>query len=285
MNYAQNKGLRTLIYTNGLALNKDLLIELRNNGASQILIHIDSYQGRNGYREEKDLLKLRDYYCNMFRGVRGVKLGFIQPVSADKIEDINLTVNFYRKNIDIISLVVYTLYRDIYWEADVRKSINTNITIEDVVSKIKHYYQYTPCAFLESANKPENITWLFSLLVGFKDKEIGFLDGDFYKFIQERYRKIKGKFLFINKENKMNILKLFYYFNFKCVRDIVKNYFKTIAKNPIKINQPIYFQTMLILRGPEKTESSWDLCRACPDAMFYDGKLVPSCILEGLRRK
>jgi len=34
-----------------------------------------------------------------------------------------------------------------------------------------------------------------------------------------------------------------------------------------------------------KVENKWDLCRNCPDRIIYNGKLVPSCILEDLKNK
>ena len=27
----------------------------------------------------------------------------------------------------------------------------------------------------------------------------------------------------------------------------------------------------------------WDVCKGCPDAMMYEGKLIPSCLLERVR--
>ena len=43
-------------------------------------------------------------------------------------------------------------------------------------------------------------------------------------------------------------------------------------------------QVLVILNLPEKTSKGWDLCEGCPDAMFYKGKLVPSCLLERIKK-
>jgi hypothetical protein len=69
------------------------------------------------------------------------------------------------------------------------------------------------------------------------------------------------------------------------VSKILFNYFRYKPKGDAKKNGILYFQTLLIIRGPEQKKNKWDLCKGCPDRMIYKGKLVPSCILEDLKDK
>jgi len=284
VNYAYKKGLRTMIYTNGIALNEKVLRDLKDSGASQFVLHIDKFQNRDGCKNENDILKLRDKYCNLFRKVGGVNLGFIQPIAKDNLKDINLLLDFYKRNIDIVNLIVFTLYREVCWDHTVKPNINTNISVEDIVNEIHQKHKYQPCSYLGSTENINDPTWLFSIRVGFNNATLGFLDGKIYKFIQKRYRRNRGKYLFITKKNKTNINKLLRYFSFSCIRRIIGNYVKMKMTKSIGLDSTIYFQTMLILRGPEKKKKEWDLCRGCPDAMFYKNKLVPSCILEEIKK-
>ncbi|MDP2708533.1 MAG: radical SAM protein [bacterium] len=285
VSYANNNGLRVMIYTNGLALTEEKIRELKNSGATQFVLHIDKFQGRVGYNNENDLLKLRDKYCNLFRKVGGVNLGFIQPIAKDNLKDINLLLDFYNRNIDIVNLVVFTLYREVCWDHAVKPNIDTNISVEDVVIEIRQRHKYEACSYLGSNKSINDPTWLFSIKVGINGYLFGFLDGKIYKLIQERYRKNKGKYLFLTRKNKINILKLLRYFNFTSILKIVFKYLKKKIINPLALSNTVYFQTMLILRGPEKQKGEWDLCQGCPDAMFYKDKLVPSCILEEIKKK
>ena len=54
------------------------------------------------------------------------------------------------------------------------------------------------------------------------------------------------------------------------------------AEKKIKLKD-ITYQVILIIDGPEKINGKWELCDGCPDAMYYKGKLVPSCLLERVK--
>ena len=44
--YSTKKGLKTKVYTNGFALTKNRLIELKNSGLTEAIIHLDRFQQR-----------------------------------------------------------------------------------------------------------------------------------------------------------------------------------------------------------------------------------------------
>ncbi|MEK7658637.1 MAG: radical SAM protein [Patescibacteria group bacterium] len=285
ISYIKSLGLKTKIFTNGIILNEALLEKLKECGASEFLIHIDKFQPREGYKNktENELNDLRNYYCGIFRRVGGVNLGFIQPFSKDNLSDINSILKFCKNNVDIVSLVVFTLYSDINWSDSIKFKINADITVLDVVSAIKNQFSYVPSAYLGSTIDPDSPTWLFSISVGFKDSELGFFDGKLYRNIELRHYKKTGRYLITKIGNKISLLQLFKLINYSCVRKILKNYLVSILKNPSRIREYVYLQRHLVLRGPKLTNNKRDLCDGCPDAMFYDGRLVPSCILEEIK--
>lgn len=286
ISYIKSCGLKTKIFTNGIMLNEAFLEKLKECGAGEFLIHIDKFQPREGYKNksENELNELRNYYCSLFRKVGGVNLGFIQPFSKDNLSDINSILKFCRNNVDIVSLVVFTLYSDINWDNSTRSKINADITVSDVVDAIKNQFSYVPSAYLGSTIDPDSPTWLFSISVGFKDSELGFFDGKLYRNIELRHYKKTGRYLITKIGNKISIMQLLKLINYSCVRKIFKNYIVSIVKNPGRIRENIYLQRHLILRGPKFTDNNKrDLCDGCPDAMFYNNKLVPSCILEEIK--
>lgn len=283
VNYAHQQGLEVIIYTNGLLLDEEKLRSLKYNGASQFFLHIDKFQNRNTYINETDLLKLREKYCNMFRKVGGVNLGFIQPISKNNLTDVNLLVDFYNKNIDIVNFVAFSLYSDVCWDQKTKLNIDTGIDMEDIVNEIRRKYEFEVCAYLGSTKNISNPTWLFSTKVGTNDYQFGCLDGKMFKFIQTNHHKKTGKYLFVTKDNKINILKLFVGLGGRSISRIIVNYLKKKMVAPINLGSTVYFQTTLILRGPKQLTGEWDLCQGCPDAIFFQDKLVPSCILEVIK--
>ncbi|MBN1118627.1 MAG: radical SAM protein, partial [Bacteroidales bacterium] len=113
ISYAAHKNLRTMVYTNGVDLDEARLFKLKSAGVTQIVIHIDIYQGRKNCATEEQADALREEFCNLFRKVKGVNLGFIQPLSRETLADISKSNAFFVRNRDVINLVVYTLYREI----------------------------------------------------------------------------------------------------------------------------------------------------------------------------
>jgi len=286
ISYIKSRGLKTRIFTNGAMLDEACLRKLKECGANEFVIHVDKFQVRDGlkYNSEAEANKLRETYCNLFRKVGDVNIGFIQPFSKDTLSDVVEVLGFCKRNADIVSLIVFILYSDINWGSSLKSKIDTDITVLDIVSRISDKFNYMPSAYLGSTVDPNDPTWLFSISVCFKDSDIGFFDGKFEEYIESRYYKRKGKYLITKIGNDISVFKLAKLIKYKCVRNILKNYITTLIKNPSKIKEDTFIQRTLILRGPKLTSNGErDLCAGCPDAMFYNNKLVPSCILEEIK--
>lgn len=280
VSYASAKGLRSMIYTNGIALDEELLIELKECGAVQMVIHIDRFQIRKGKRlTDNDVEELKFHFCEMFRKVKGINLGFIQPISRDCLQILDSMNQFFIANRDIINLVVYTLYREICWLHNKKPEIDTSITMEDVALALKEKESYQPAAYLPGRIRTSEPSWLFSFSIGNSNQIVGFMDGKLYSTLQKRYYKRNGRHLFISRKNRVRLSGLIKLIGLQSVRKIFLN----IISSRFPIKNGLYFQTCLILRGPIKNGQEWDLCDGCPDAMFNGKELVPSCILNDNR--
>jgi hypothetical protein len=284
--YIKSCGLKSRIFTNGIALNELFLKKLKKWGANEIIIHIDKFQTRNGVKanSEGEVNLERASYCNIFRKVGGVNLGFIQPFSKNNLSDVSEVLRFCKNNDDVISVIVFTLYSDVNWEKSLKFNINTDISVSDVMREVKENFEYEPCSYLGSTIDKSDPTWLFSISVSLSGSHIGFFDGKFSKYIEDRYYNKNKKYLITRIGNHIPIFYLVKYIRFKCVRNILKNYILFLVKNPLKIKDGTYLQWFLILRGPKlDVNGERDLCSGCPDPMFYNGKLVPSCILDEVK--
>ena len=40
----------------------------------------------------------------------------------------------------------------------------------------------------------------------------------------------------------------------------------------------------VIVDPPSLENNKWDLCKGCPDPMIHNGNLVPSCLLERIKK-
>lgn len=283
VDYCSSKKLRTMLYTNGVALKIEMLHNLKKVGLTQALVHVDRFQIRPDFNKNATVDSMREHFSDLFREVGGVQLGYIQPLSSDCFTELEDIVKFAQKNIDIVSLLVFTMYREVCWTNETRKNINTNITVEQTVEFLQKIDNYIPSAYLSSEKNDDDPTWLFATKTGLPGINTGYFSPKFYKIAHERYRKLKGKYLFISRHSNLKISSLLRYFWIENNIKIISNFLKSRNKNTEKYKE-LYFQTFLILRGPLQIENKkWDLCENCPDRIIYNGKLVPSCILEDLK--
>ncbi|MBN2893309.1 MAG: radical SAM protein [Bacteroidales bacterium] len=278
--YATSKKLRTMIYTNGLSLTEKKLKELKDAGATQFLVHADKYQERPDIKDEMTVNDLQQKFCDLFRKVNGPLLGFIQPLSTNNyIADIERITNISQKNTDIVSLNVFTLYKDVCWEPEIKQKISVSLTMKEVVEAFAENNGFIPATYLPSEFNQFDPTWIFGTRVGTKNQNFGYFEPKLLKLTHEKYRKRTGKHMFISRRNNVKMLGLLKLLNYKSIRKIWSKYL-------FSKKSPVYFQTVLLLRGPEKNnEKEWDLCKGCPDRIIYNGRLVPSCILEDLKNK
>lgn len=282
ISYIASKKCRSMLYTNGVALSNERIKQLKTAGLTQVVIHIDRFQERPDLKKNATPNTLREKFCSLFREIKDIRLGFIQPVSLDCFDEVKAIMQLAQQNIDVVNLIVFTLYREICWNDETKKQINTEITTRQLVEKMQEFDNFKPAAFLPSTVSNNDPTWLFGIKTGVPEMKLGYFSPDLYQFSHERYRNKYKRHLFISRNNEIkpgSLLKLIFQKN---IRSILKKWYSGRFTGKIKA-QKLYFQTFLILRGPLKNEKKWDLCQGCPDRMLYEGKLVPSCILEDLK--
>ena len=70
----KERGLKPILNTNGLALTKELLMELKKAGVFGFTFHIDSKQGRPGWKDknELELNELRYHYARMLADAKNI---------------------------------------------------------------------------------------------------------------------------------------------------------------------------------------------------------------------
>ncbi len=71
----------------------------------------------------------------------------------------------------------------------------------------------------------------------------------------------------------------------KGVRQAAWNFLKQIARRPLKLFQPVYVQTVLIIQPMDVlADGRISMCDGCPDITVYKGELAWSCRLDERRQ-
>src|ERR1035438_1168442 len=135
------KGLKPILNTNGLALTKELLLELKKAGVYGFTFHVDSKQSRPGWKNktETELNELRYQFASMLAEAGNISCAFNSTVYEDTMQYVpelemlaeagniscafNSTVyedtmqyvpelvKWGQKHIDIVQVMVFILYR------------------------------------------------------------------------------------------------------------------------------------------------------------------------------
>ncbi len=293
------RGMKPILNTNGLALTKEFLIELKKAGAFGFTIHIDSKQGRPEWKgkNELELNELRLHYANMIADVGNLSCAFNSTVYEDTMKYIPEMVKWAEKHIDKVHVMVFILYRavmnkevDFYLGPD---KINmsalvynedpetrANIQAPEIVELIrKEYPDFDPCAYLNGSEKPDTFKWLLTGRLGRKNKIYGYVGRKGMEAIQMFHHLFNDRYLAYArpKDNKKGKSFLLMGLFDKKLRKSFFNYYK----NPLNIFRRLYYQSVMIIQPVDFVyNGKQNMCDGCPDMTVWNGQLVWSCRME-----
>jgi len=295
----RDKGLKPILNTNGLALTKELLLELKKAGVYGFTFHIDSKQGRPGWKNknEIELNELRLKYANMLAEAGNISCAFNSTVYEDTMQYIPELVKWAEDNIDKVQVMVFIIYRavdnqkmDFYlgpkkiemnqlvYNEEVQE--RTDIQANEVYGLIKNKFpDFDSCAYLNGSEKPDSFKWLLTGRLGRRGKIYGYMGRKSMEIIQMFHHLLFDRYLaysspsLTSKGKSMLLLSAFD----KKLRKGFFNYFK----NPLNIFRKLHYQSVMIIQPVDFLEDGrQNMCDGCPDITVWNGQLVWSCRME-----
>jgi pyruvate-formate lyase-activating enzyme len=298
-------GLKPIINTNGLALNKELLLELKKAGAVGFTFHVDSKQHRPFWKgkTEIELNKLRLHFAKMLDEVGELSCSFNSTVYGDTLQYVPDIVEWGQKHIDIVHVIVFIAFRaavlasqfDYYAgpekidmspivystpEEDQRLDILSNDIVEVIRTK---YQDFEPCAYLNGTEKPNSFKWLLTGRIGTKENIYGYLGPKFMELAQTSNHLRYGKYLAYTKPSVQSHAKAMLLLAplDGGIRKIAGNYFRSIRKNPLNLFRRLHLQSVTIIQPADPfCDGAVSMCDGCPDITVWNDHLVWSCRLE-----
>jgi organic radical activating enzyme len=297
-------GLKPILNTNGVALTKELLKELKAAGAKGFTFHVDSKQHRPHWKNktELELCELREQFAEMLHEIGGFSCSFNSTIYEDTLPYIPDLVEWAQKNIDKVHVMVFIAFRaaeldgrfDYYAGAekvDMSKvpyikpdERRIDITSNEVYDTIKERFpEFDSAAYLGGTHKPDSFKWLLSGRIGTKKKIYGYVGPKFMEMAQVFHHLRHGRYLAysnpkVHRRGKsMLLLSLFD----PRLRKIAGNYSLSMLKNPLRLFSRLHYQSIMIIQPVDLLEDgTQNMCDGCPDMTVLDGKLVWSCRLE-----
>jgi hypothetical protein len=298
-------GLKPIINTNGLALNKELLQELKKAGVVGFTLHVDSKQHRPHWKgkTEIELNQLRLYFAEMLAEAGGLSCAFNSTVYGDTIKFVPDIVEWGQKHIEIVHVLVFIAFRaavleqhfDYYAggekidmgpivystpEEDQRLDILSNDIVEVIQTR---YPDFEPCAYLNGTEKANSFKWLLTGRIGTKKNIYGYVGPKFMELAQISHHFRNGRYLAYTKPSVQSHAKpmLLLAPLDKGIWEIAKNYLRSIVTNPLNLFKRLHLQSVTIIQpGDILCDGTLSMCDGCPDITVWNDQLVWSCRLE-----
>lgn len=307
-------GHKPIINTNGLALTRPLLEDLKRAGLVGLTFHVDSHQGRPGRWKKKtelELNELRLEYAQLVASVGGLSCAFNATIYQDTVEFVPDLVQFAADHIDIIHSIIFIMYRAAITEGDFdffsdgkpvkatplvyavdEATQRTDISAPELVGVIQQRFpDFAPSAYLGGTEKPDSFKWLFTGRFGFpkngkESKVMGYVGPRFMEVVQNTHHVVKGTYLAYAPQwtleagrsaLAMGVVE-------PGMRTIAANYARHLVRHPLDARKKLHFQSVMMIQPIDLLpDGRQNMCDGCPDVTAHDGKIVWSCRLEEYR--
>jgi organic radical activating enzyme len=297
-------GRKAIINTNGLALTRAMLRELKSAGLDGITFHVDSRQGRPGWKHktEKETNELRQTYADMVADVGDVSCAFNSTVYEDTLDQVNDVADWAARNIDKVHTVVFILFRAahpekfdyyaggrrvdvdplVYAEGPQRR---TDIQAQEIVARLRaRDPRFAPSAYLNGTEKPDSFKWLLTTRVGTPERIHGYLGPRFMEVVQSAYHLARGRYLSYAAPSlfEMGRSAMLGGATFDpLAREALASWGKSVFLAPWKARETLHVQSVVVIQPIDLLpDGRQNMCDGCPDMTLHEGQLVWSCRLE-----
>ena len=299
-------GRKAILNTNGLELTREMLRELKAAGLVGLTFHVDSRQGRPGWKNktEKQMNELRGELAEMVASVGGLACSFNSTVYEDTLEQVPDVLEWAAGHIDIVHTVVFITYRAAvldsfeYYaggdEIDMSKLVystaeqrRTDISSRDVVEAIRRRDPaFEPAAYLNGTEEPDSFKWLLSLRVGRRGRVHGYVGPKYVEAIQVGYHLLQGRYLAYSPPWLLGMGRSAMLTGLwdAGMRRAALGYARASLANPLELAKRQHIQAIMVIQPIDVlADGRQNMCDGCPDMTLWDGRLAWSCRLEELR--
>lgn len=307
------RGMKPIVNTNGIALTRELLHELKEAGVFGFTFHIDSKQGRGRGpawegKDELALCELRLHYASMLAAERGIACSFNATIYGDTLQFVPDLAAWAQQHIDIVHTMVFILFRyitpslpytfyagdrKVVWEDIHYHSTQdeiTNLRAQDVVAELrKRDPAFMPAAFLNGTHEADGYKWLLSERLGSTDRILGYLDRKFLELVMATYHYWNDRYLSYASPTTTRLgrstLALLWPVN-ASVRKALGRYLRSCALHPFRLFRKIHMQSIMIIQPVDfMPNGDQSMCDGCPDITVWKDswgkdRLVWSCRME-----
>lgn len=311
VHFISELGMKSIILTNGYALNDALLEKLKQAGLTGLSFHIDTTQVRPEFNKDEitselELNALRLKYAKMLK-----KFGFYAhfgiTVSEKNLDEVPKFIQWAIDHAAMVSGISLIIYRTLPVHEGVEYFVNgkkvslesgslgyamaddglgkTRIKSQEVYAKIKeHFPAYEATSYLGGTHDHTSLKWLIgNMIVNTRGKMFGAYGKKTIEMAQVFHHLFSGTYL-VYPKIKMGKRVFFMSVFDKTLRRAFGRFIKYVLVNPLRFFIPVKAIGIGIVQAPDLLpDGNIDMCDDCPDMCVYEGKLVNSCRLDECR--
>jgi MoaA/NifB/PqqE/SkfB family radical SAM enzyme len=305
VSFIKEQGIKPIMLTNGLKLDREMVIALKRAGLAGFTIHIDSNQGRPQWRDKNELETnaLRQHFADMIHEIGGLYVVFNSTVYPSTVQYAPEMVRWAQKNIDRVHGLVFICFRTAPLDEEITYQTgeqivdarhlsyasevqpDRNITSYEVHDLIKGYVpEFDASGYLGGTWKIDSIKWLAGAMIGTKRTVFGSIGKRSMELAQAGHHWFTGKYLAYLSQSKIGRLIFLASFFDKTVRAAHKRYWADLLRHPGHVFDPVYVQSIGVIQAPDiMQDGTADMCDSCPDMTYWNGELINSCRMDEYR--
>ncbi|MEA3375374.1 MAG: radical SAM protein [Chloroflexota bacterium] len=303
--FTAENGIKPILLTNGVTLTPQLLRELKQAGLVGFTMHIDSHQGRPGWRDkdEGEHNELRQHYADMVADEGGITLVFNSTVYPSTFPEIPDVVRWGQENIDRVHGLVFITYRTLDTEANValdsegravdasqlgytsERFDETFVTSPEVCQIIKDTCpEYDPAGYLGGTRRHDSFKWLAGAVLGSRDGWYGSVGKETMELAQAGHHLLRGTYLAYPSATRVSPLVFLMSPWDGALRKAARSWLRDLWRHPGRLFDGVRLQTIGIIQAPDiQPDGQADMCDSCPDMTVWEGKLINSCRMDEYR--
>ncbi len=301
------QGVKPILLTNGVGLDRRLSVELKKAGAFGFTFHVDSHQSRPGWQDknEEELNALRQEFADMLYDIGGLTCAFNTTIFPDTLHYVPDILKWAVDNGYRVPIITFICVRmgevggqfehyaggrriDLSSMPFASSEGYEKLMTRDIYAEIKRVLPGLEfCAYLGGTALPQSLKWVIGTHFVSGGQSIGHLGRKSMELIQTVYHYLNGRYLAYTKpamSGRGRLTLLLSGFD-PLVRRALWAYIKTIARNPRRLLKPLLVQNVSVVQPVDILKSGeQDNCDGCPNKTLWNDQLVSVCRVEEYRR-
>ncbi len=305
----RGRGWKPIINTNGKALTRELLRDLKRAGVFGFTFHVDSGQRRGSPwdgKNELELCALRLQFAELVAEAGGIACSFNSTVYAENIAHVPQLLRWAQEHIDIVHTMVFICFRHvvpdlpfdwysggeqvawdrIWYHSDEARRVS--VGARDLVAKMREIDPgFAPAAYLNGTHQADAMKWLLTMRLGSKKDLLGYLGPRAAELATVVHHYRTGRYLSYVSPGTARHGRLAMALLAPLdqgARRASRRWWRQVARDPRRLARRVHVQSIMFIQPVDfMANGDQSMCDGCPDITVHDGQLVWSCRLEEVK--